>query len=146
MKKDNFQDLIDAGQLQREPNIGNDQVERLLKRAEKDLESAAAVKEFDEANAMELAYNAMFHSANALLRLHGLRPGPVRQHQGVIACVSRLLGGETESFILKFDRLRKRRNQLEYQGIFEMGSQELDEAIEHAKTFVTRISQVIKKS
>jgi hypothetical protein len=44
MDRINFEDLIEAGQLQREPNIGKDQVARLLKRADKDIETAAMIK------------------------------------------------------------------------------------------------------
>ncbi len=39
------------------------------------------------------------------------------------------------------ERLRKRRNEFEYQGIFEMGRAELKDAVEHAKRFVERIRE-----
>jgi uncharacterized protein (UPF0332 family) len=146
MKKSDFQDLIDAGQLRNEPAIGKDQVGKLLKRARRDLETAHRIKEFDEAIAMQAAYEAMFHSANALLRLHGYRPGPVRQHQGVIAAVSRILPREATLFIKRFDNLRKRRNEFEYQGLYQMGSEELGDALENAKAFMDLIEAEINKT
>ena len=145
MKEIDFSDLIQSRQIQQEPAIGTDQVQRLMKRADKDLASAEEVKSFDEAAAMDLAYKAMFHAANALLGLNKLRPGPVRQHRIVIEAVGRILEPEAHLLLLKFDKLRKRRNQFEYQGLFEMGSQELDEALEQAKKLVNVIRKKISK-
>ena len=71
------------------------------------------------------------------------RPGPVRPHQGVIEAVGRILGKDCEMLILKCDRLRKRRNQFEYQGLFEMGDQELEETVVHAGEFVKTIVREI---
>lgn len=145
MTKPNFDDLIKNRQIQRESNIGEDQVKRLLERADKDLETALRNKEIDGAVAMDVAYKAMFHAAGALLRTHKLRPGPIRQHQGVIEAVGRILGKETKILMTEFDRLRKRRNLFEYQGQFEMGGQELDEALSHAEDLVEIIKKEIGK-
>ncbi len=145
MDRINFDDLIKAGQLQREPSIGRDQAQRLMMRADKDLASADAVKSFDEAAAMDLAYKAMFHASNALIGTFKLRPGPVRQHQGVIEAVRRILGAEAHALILKFDKLRTRRNKFEYQGLFEMGQQELEDALHQAGELVEIIRRRIGK-
>src|SRR3989338_1335172 len=95
---------------------------------------------------MDFIYKAMFHAANALIRSYGFRPGAVRQHQGVILAVEKILGEDSKALILKFDRLRKRRNQFEYQGIFEMGRTELQDSIAQAKTFVRLIQSTLEKS
>jgi uncharacterized protein (UPF0332 family) len=145
MKEIDFKDLIQSRQIQAEPAIGRDQVQRLMKRADKDLASAEAVKAFDEAAAMDLVYKAMFHASNALLGQHKLRPGPFRQHQGVIEAVGRILGPEARSLMLKFDRLRKRRNQFEYEGLFEMGSQELKDALIQASELVDVIRRRVAR-
>ncbi|MDD5217691.1 MAG: HEPN domain-containing protein [Candidatus Omnitrophica bacterium] len=146
MKKIDLQDLIRDGQLQTEPGIGWDQVERLIKRSFEDLKSAERNLPFDEPGAMDFSYKAMFHSANALIRAYGFRPGAVRQHQGVILAVERILGDEFKMLILKFDRLRKRRNQFEYQGLFEMGGEELRDSFQQANRFVTTIRDHLIKS
>lgn len=140
-----LRDLIQEGQIQKESGMGWDQVERLLKRAFEDLKSAERNMPFDEPGAMDFIYKAMFHAANALIRFYGFRPGSTRQHQGVIAAVERILGPDSKTLILKFDRLRKRRNEFEYQGIFEMGRAELKDAVEHAKRFVERIREQLEK-
>lgn len=145
MTKINFDDLIKNRQIQKEPAIGRDHVQRLMKRADKDLASAEAIKQMDEAMAMDTAYKAMFHASNALLGTYKLRPGPIRQHQGVIEVVSRILGDDVHALIQKFDKLRKRRNQFEYEGLFEMGSQELEEALHQAGELVDVIRRHIAK-
>jgi len=146
MKKFDLSDLIQNGQIHEEPNIGWDQVDRLMRRAFEDLNSAKKILAFDEPGAMDFAYKAMFHSANALIRSHGFRPGGTRQHHGVIVAVDRILGEQSKDLILKFDRLRKRRNQFEYQGLYEMGNQELLDSIEQAKEFVVRIRRSLEES
>ena len=88
----------------------------------------------------------MFHSGNALIRSYQFRPGAVRQHQGVITAVGRILGVESKTLILKFDKLRKRRNECEYQGIFQMGRQELADAIVQAKELVSKIRKSLEDS
>ena len=50
------------------------------------------------------------------------------------------------ALILKFDKLRKRRNEFEYQGVFEMGREELKNSIEHAKQLVTAIRKSLEDS
>src|SRR3989338_7965909 len=120
MKKVDLRDLIQEGQIQEESGIGWDQIERLLKRAFEDLKSAERNLPFDEPGAMDFIYKAMFHAGNAIIRSYGFRPGIIRQHQGVITAVGRILGPESKTLILKFDKLRKRRNEFEYQGVFAM--------------------------
>lgn len=143
MPKIDFSDLIRSSQIQEESSIGWDQTERLIKRAFEDLKSAERNLPLDEPGAMDFMYKAMFHSANALIRSYGLRPGIAKQHQGVILAAERILGEEYKALILKFDRLRKRRNQFEYQGIFEMGRQELSDSMSQARQLVEAIKQFL---
>lgn len=146
MKKVDLSDLIRNGQIQEEAHIGWDQIERLMKRSYEDLKSAERNLPFDEPGSMDFIYKAMFHAANALIRSYGFRPGSIRQHQGVISAIEKILGDDSKALILKFDRLRKRRNQFEYQGIFEMGRTELKDSVAQAKTFVRLIQSTLGKS
>ena len=145
-KQIDFKDLVDSGQLKRESGAGADQVNRLISRAKKDLVSAQKLLESDQAAAMDLVYKAYFHAANALLRRNGLRPGPVRQHLGVLTATERLLGKDQSAFIATFDRLRKRRNEFEYQGIFEMGATDLKLAFDAASEFVRLVDQQLTRA
>src|SRR3989338_6819807 len=100
MPKPDLRDLIGEGQIQKEPGIGWDQVERLKKRAFEDLKSSERNLHLDEPGAMDFIYKAMFHAGNALIRSYGFRPGATRQHQGVITAVGRILGQEYKTLIL----------------------------------------------
>ena len=144
MRKPDLRDLIQDGQIQEESGIGWDQVDRLLRRAFEDLKSAERNLPFDEPGAMDFIYKAMFHAGNAIIRSYGFRPGIIRQHQGVITAVGRILGPESKTLILKFDKLRKRRNEFEYQGVFAMGREELKDSIEQAGQLVVTIRKALE--
>src|SRR3989338_7709653 len=101
MQKIDFSDLIRSGQIQEEHPIGWDQVDSLIKRAFEDLKSAERDLPVDKPAAMVFIYKSMFHSANALIRSYGLKPGNLKQHQGIITAVERILGVEYKTLILK---------------------------------------------
>jgi len=126
-----------------EPEL--DQARRLIKRAVKDLATAKRILGEDEPAAMDLIYKGVFHAANSLLRLQGYRPGLVRQHQGVVEAMKRTFGERLEDLVLSFDRLRKRRNQFEYQAVFSMSTQELQEALKNAQKLIKEIEGEVEK-
>lgn len=138
-----FSDLISQGSLKEEKKIGQDQINRLIKRAKKDLETAKTLLESDEAVSMNMVYNALFHSANALIGFYGYRPGKVRQHAGLIEATSRILGKEIKDYILRFNKLRKKRNLLEYQAIFDFSKIQIENNLAEAKKFVELIDKFI---
>jgi len=51
-----FSDLISQGSLKEEKKIGHDQINRLINRAKKDLETAKSLLESDEAVSMTMVY------------------------------------------------------------------------------------------
>jgi len=138
-----FSDLIKQGSLKEENGIGQDQVIKLLNRAKKDLETAKSLIDTDEAVAMTMVYDAMFHSANALIRLYNLRPGKVRQHIGLIEATSRILGEEFKDYIFRFDKLRIKRNQFEYQAVFNFSRIQIENNLTEAEKFVDIIEKFI---
>jgi len=129
----NYDDLVREGKLKREPKIGLDQVERLLKRSRKDLVTAQKLLNEDTGLAIAAIYDAMFHAANALIKMQGYRPGDKKQHIGVIEAVRRTLGNSAKNLIIKFDDLRIARNRFEYQAIFNMSRTQLEKALDDAK-------------
>lgn len=138
-----YSDLLKENKLKEEPDIGFDQVERLLKRSGKDLVTARQLIEKDEGLTAAAIYDAMFHAANALIRMQGYRPGTVRQHMGVIEAVRRTLGKDAENLIIKFDNMRVARNKFEYQAIFDMSKAQLDKALQDAEALVRMIAKYI---
>lgn len=109
-----FKDLITKGGLIQEKQIGFDQVKRFCKRARKDLSTAQHILDTDLPAALDLIYKAMFHSANGLIGFYGLRPGRVSQHKSVVEATGRILGKQAKVLVLKFDKLRQKRNYFEY--------------------------------
>ena len=138
-----YDDLLKENKLKKEPDIGFDQVERLLKRSGKDLVTARQLIGKDEGLAAAAIYDAMFHAANALIRMQGYRPGTVRQHLGVIEAVSRTLGKNAENLVIKFDNMRVARNRFEYQAIFDMSEAQLEKALRDAEELVKIIAKYI---
>ncbi|MBU4377354.1 MAG: HEPN domain-containing protein [Candidatus Omnitrophica bacterium] len=138
-----YSDLVKENKLKKEPDIGFDQVERLLKRSRKDLTTARQLIGKDEELAVAAIYDAMFHAANALIRMQGYRPGTVRQHIGVIEAVNRTLGKNAENLIIKFDNMRVARNKFEYQAILDMSKAQLDKALQDAEELAKMIAKHI---
>ena len=143
MSNPDFSDLIAQGSLKEERKIGQDQVIKLINRAKKDLETAKSLLNSDEAVAMTMVYSSMFHSANALVRLYGFRPGKVRQHSGLIEATSRILGEEIKDYIFRFDKLRIKRNLFEYQAIFDFSIIQIENNLVEAEKFVSIIEKFI---
>jgi uncharacterized protein (UPF0332 family) len=131
--------------LKKEPKIGIDQIVRLLKRSRKDLVTAKKLLDEDLGLAISAIYDAMFHAANALIRMQGYRPGDKSQHVGVVEAVRRTLGNAAKNLIIKFDDLRIARNRFEYQAIFDMSKAQLEKALEDAENLVKVITLYIQE-
>ena len=142
MKLD-YKDLIAEGKLKQEKAIGIDQVKRFLKRAKKDLETAKSIED-DDGAALALVYDSMFHAANAMIRYQGYRPGIKFQHIGLIEAVKRTIGEDFNELILKYDKLRIKRNKFEYQAIYNITKTQLKNNIKDAEKFVEIIEKYLK--
>jgi uncharacterized protein (UPF0332 family) len=140
----NYKDLVAEGKLKKEKAIGIDQIQRFIRRAKKDLETARIIVKNDEGAALTLIYNAMFHAANALIRYQGYRPGNKLQHIGIIEAVRRTLGEDFKAMIFKFDKLRVKRNKFEYQAIYNISKTQLMNDIKDAGTFIQVIEKYLK--
>lgn len=140
-----FKDLIAKRGLIREKQIGFDQVKRYLQRARKDLSTAEKVLKIDTPVALDLIYKAMFHSANGLIRLYGLRPGRIAQHKAVVQATGRILDKEAEILIMKFNKLRQKRNYFEYGAGFKSSKEEVENAVGFAKKFLFLIEKHVQE-
>ena len=129
----------------RERQIGLDQVIRYLKRARKDLLTARKILEIDTPAALDLIYKAMFHSANGLIRFYGLRPGRISQHKAVVEATGRILGRPADILVLKFDKLRQKRNYFEYGAGFRSSKEEIENAQKFARRFLKLVERHIQE-
>lgn len=140
----NFDDLVKKESLKKVSQIDWQMVSRLIERAKKDLKTAKKNLNDDEPTALDLVYKSMFHAANALIQSQGYRPGRVRQHIGVIEAVERTLGIETQLVIRKFDRLRQKRNEFEYQGLYRGTKTEIINGFHDAGILIAKIEKYIR--
>lgn len=139
----NFNDLVRKESLKKVSRIDWQMVSRLIERAKKDLKTAKKNLNDDEPTALDLVYKSMFHAANALIQSQGYRPGKVRQHIGVIEAIERTLGVETRPIIRKFDRLRQKRNEFEYQGLYRGTKTEIINGFQYAEILIEKIREHI---
>ena len=139
----NFDDLVRKESLKKVLRIDWQMVLRLIERAKKDLKTAKKNLNDDEPTALDLVYKSMFHAANALIQFQGYRPGKVRQHIGVIEAIERTLGVEIRPIIRKFDRLRQKRNEFEYQGLYRGTKTEIINGFHDAKILIEKIEAYI---
>ncbi len=98
----------------------------------------------DEGAALVLVYDSMFHAANALIRYQGFRPGFKLQYLGIMEAVKRTLGDDSEDLISKYNKLRIKRNNFEYQAIYNISKTQLMNDIKDAKEFIKIIEKYLK--
>lgn len=96
-------------------NIGIDQIEKVIKSADKNLKVAEKLLSIDEGHAYETAYSAMLHAARAFVFAKGYRPTTNFQHKTVVGFTAYFLGNEYKSLTDKFDYMRKNRNNFIYE-------------------------------
>jgi len=105
--------LIADGRVQRvEPNRGHS--DRLIEMAERHLKTAMLVAESDPESAYAAAYDAARRALSALLAVQGLRVTSNGGHWSLYAAVSAQLDPPHGPTLRPFDRIRRRRNQIEY--------------------------------
>jgi uncharacterized protein (UPF0332 family) len=120
-------------------------VEKLVRRAHKDLKTAKANLEIDEGIAYTVAYLAMLHAARAFILLKGFRPADGYQHKTVVEFMSYFLRKEFEVITDQFDRMRRKRNIFTYEIDISISKSEASNALDTATRFVDLIKGIIQK-
>jgi uncharacterized protein (UPF0332 family) len=120
-------------------------VEKLVRRAHKDLKTAKANLEIDEGIAYTVAYLAMLHAARAFILLKGFRPADGYQHKTVVEFISHFLGKEFRVITEQFDRMRRKRNIFTYEIDISISKSEATNALNSATRFVDLIKGIVQK-
>ena len=140
-----YQDLIKRNLLKKE-NISFNQIEKVLKRAHKNLKSSKLLLDNnDEEGAFKFAYEAMLLSGRALIFSYGMRPRIIGSHKTVVDFTKKIFGEEYETLTSKFDKIRKRRHDLIYGVEFTTSSTESKNAIDNARKLIDKIEKHIQK-
>lgn len=105
--------MIARGELERVPP-SRDHADVLLSQARRHLASAGAIAASDPAGAYQLLYDAARKALVAVLENQGVRATSRGGHIAVRDAVSAQLDPPLGGALRPFDRLRRRRNQVEY--------------------------------
>lgn len=105
--------MIARGELERVP-ASRDHADLLLSQARHHLASAGAIAESDPAGGYQLLYDAARKALAAVLENQGVRATSRGGHIAVREAVSAQLDPPLGGVLRPFDRLRRRRNQVEY--------------------------------
>ena len=135
--------LLEQRRLQRVP-IDDGAVEALVAASEKHVSTAAMAAATDPDGAYSLAYDAVRKSASALLARQGLRATSRGGHISVVRAVTAQFPGEAG--LASMDRLRRRRNQVEYpdpETYDPIDVDELEDAISVAGECVAAVRRIL---
>lgn len=122
---------------------GPGQISANLTRAARDLTTAAATMPLDAEWAYAIAYHAMLRAGRALMFSNGWRPKGRDQHKTVVEYCAGILGAEYQRLVLRFNRMRVRRNDFIYEPERPIPHAEAIQSLESAREFVERISATI---
>ncbi len=111
--RETLEGMVDRGELERVP-ASRDHADLLLSQACQHLASANAIAGSDPAGAYQLLYDAARKALAAVLENQGLRATSRGGHIAVREAVSAQLDPPLGGVLRPFDRLRRRRNQVEY--------------------------------
>lgn len=127
-------------------NIGFDQIEKVIKRAERDIKVSQKLISIDEGHAYEIAYTAMLHAGRAFVFVKGFRPTTSFQHKTVVSFIAHFLGGRYKVLTEKFDYMRKKRNNFIYEPWkFHVSKTDVKSALKSAGEFIDIIKEEIKR-
>ncbi len=138
-----YSELLDKGLI--EPgHFSREQVEDLLKIAQRDLATSGEVIESAHEWAYAIAYNAMLQAGRAFMFEEGYRSRGEGHHLTVIKFLRAGLDPELASTISVMDRIRRKRNRSMYDTVGSISLKETGEAVETARDFVGNICRIIK--
>jgi len=132
--KDYLENLASDGFLKRQ-KIDIGQIKILLKIAFKNFSSAEKILKIDEEAAYISAYSSMMKLGRALIYLNGFKPTDKHQHKTVVNIASNILGDEFDALIIKFDQMRRKRNQFTYDISMPLSKTDVKNAIKTAYDF-----------
>jgi len=128
----------------RKQQAGYVQVEALLKDAILDLEEARRIQGIAERAIYLLAYTAMLKAGGALLLLNGYVPDDGAQHKTVVDLTTAILGEKFRDLTEQFERMRRKPNDLTYQGGTLLSKSEAQDALSSSISFIQNILKKVK--
>jgi len=132
--------------LIKQEKVGFDQIQEVIRSAEKDLEVSQKLLSIDAGHAYEVAYTAMLHAARAFVFVKGFRPTTHFQHKTVVGFTAHFLGDKRKALTEKFDYMRRSRNNFIYEPWrVHISMTDAKSALESAREFTDVIKKEIEK-
>ncbi|MBU2494998.1 MAG: HEPN domain-containing protein [Candidatus Omnitrophota bacterium] len=121
------------------------QIERQLKRAQKDLKTAESNLSIDLTWTFTIAYHAMIRAGRALMYSKGYLPTTKNSHKTIIEFAKLILGAEFENLLGHFNRMRRRRHEFIYDSVNHITFSEAKSSIDTARKLIEKIIALEKK-
>jgi uncharacterized protein (UPF0332 family) len=91
-----------------------------------------------------MAYMAMLKAGRALLLLHGFVPDDGAQHRSVVEFAAAKLGLKWAETTMRFERMRRKRNDMTYEAGVALSKSEALQAFDDAASLVRAILDIAK--
>lgn len=121
------------------------QIERQLKRAQKDLKTAKANLAIDLPWSFAIAYHAMMRASRALMYSRGYLPTTKKSHKTIVDFTRLVLGKEYDNLMSRFNRMRRQRHDFIYASKNHITLHEARLSLETAKRLINKIIVTVKK-
>jgi uncharacterized protein (UPF0332 family) len=130
--------LLQQGRL-RPYQARQQEIERLLQVAARDLTTADKLLAEDVDWAFNIVYNAVLQAARALVLHEGFRPRGAEQHRTIVLFCQEAFGPAHRRQVTLFDQMRRKRHRLVYEMVGLVSHQEAEQALVFARGFVEDI-------
>jgi uncharacterized protein (UPF0332 family) len=139
-----IQEFINKGLIKKDELIDFSQIQSVLAKSNKSIESAKMIMDNDPENSYQLAYEAMLLAGRALVFSFGYRPRAAGSHKIVVDFSEKVLGEEFSKLVFKFNKMRKIRHYLIYGTGLSISETDSKNAISSAITFLKEIESLIE--
>jgi hypothetical protein len=139
--------LLESGELQR-VQYAPDMATSLLAGARAHPASAAEIGQLDREGAYQLCYDASRKAVAALLQIQGLRATSKGGHVAITEAARAQFGGSSVGSVFRhLDRMRRRRNQIEYPSVASdhLTESELAQAVAQAREVVNVAGRLLEQ-
>ena len=133
--------LLAADRL-RKRKTSADEILSLLEVVERDIKDAK-IEALSDYRRYATAYNAALQLGRIMLLCAGYDTKGDGHHAAVFDAMPDILGKEYEKTALYFDSCRSKRNEVDYTGVFNVSSTEVNELIKEAEDFEIKIKNWI---
>jgi len=146
MSYDKFVEEYLSKSLIKKQEVGFDQIDKMIKQANKELNTCIKILEISSELSYTSAYSAMLYAGRALMLLKGYRAIGVNKHKTVVEFIGVYVGEDYKILMEKFDNMRKKRNLLTYEPWrLNISKTDAENAIKLAKEFVFFIMDKVKE-